>query len=59
MKWLDHYLNDFIVLGHSSSKECQEGLQAALETFEELGFLVAEEKNRRDSNIDPIPGNRS
>ena len=38
VKWLDQYLDDFIVLGHPSSKECQKGLQAVLETCEELGI---------------------
>ena len=43
VKWLDHYLDDFIVVGPPKSSECQEGLQVALETCGKLGFPVVEE----------------
>ena len=42
--WLDHYLDDFIVVGSPKMMECQEGLQIALETCCRLGFLVPDEK---------------
>ena len=42
--WLDHYLDDFIVVGSPRTTECQEGLQIALDTCCRLGFPVADEK---------------
>ena len=41
---LDHYLDDFIVLGSPCSDDCQKGLQVALEACDKLGFPVALEK---------------
>ena len=44
VKWIDHYLDDYIVLGPPSSEDCRRGLQVALDTCEKVGFPVAEEK---------------
>ena len=44
MRDLDHYLDDFIVLGSLGSDDCQKGLQVALEACDKLGFPVVVEK---------------
>ena len=36
---LDHYLDDFIVLGSPGSDDCQKGRQVALKACDKLGFL--------------------
>ena len=41
MIWLDHYLDDFIVVGSPKTTECH---QIALDTCCRLGFPVADEK---------------
>ena len=41
---MDHYLDDFIVLGLPGSDDCQKGLQVALEACNKLGFPVTVEK---------------
>ena len=41
---LDHYLDDFSLVGGPQSPECGRNLKAALETCDQVGFPVAEEK---------------
>ena len=42
--WLDHYLDDFVILGPADSDQCQHHLLAGLEVCSKLGFPVVEEK---------------
>ena len=42
--WLDHYLDDFIMVGPPESGECGQGLRLALETCKEVGFPVSDQK---------------
>ena len=44
VKWIDHYLDDYIVLWSPRSEDCRRGLQVARDTCEKVGFPVAEEK---------------
>ena len=44
VKGLDHYLDDFSLISPPKSSECQMNLVTALETCDEVGFLVAPEK---------------
>ena len=44
VKGLDHYLDDFSLVSPPKSSECQMNLATALETCDEVGFLVAPEK---------------
>lgn len=41
---MDHYLDDFTLVGKPRSQQCQRNLQLALATCEEAGFQVAPEK---------------
>ena len=42
--WLDHCLDDFVILGPADSDQCQRDLLAGLEVCSRLGFPVAEDK---------------
>ena len=44
VKGLDHYLDDFSIVGDPQSSECGQYLKTALETCEETGFSVKEGK---------------
>ena len=42
--WLDHYLDDFVLVGPPGSVQCGQDLQTALDTCAEVGFPVSEGK---------------
>ena len=42
--WVDHYLDDFVLVGPPKSKVCIEGLEIALQTCQEVSFQVSQEK---------------
>ena len=44
VKGLDHYLDDFSIVGDPKSHECGRSLQTALDTCEQTGFAVKVEK---------------
>ena len=44
VKGLDHYLDDFSIVGDPKSHECGRSLKTALDTCEETGFAVKVEK---------------
>ena len=54
--WLDHYLDDFVVLGPPKSDKCSRDLKVALETCGEVGMPVAEEKTMDPSTLLPLLG---
>ena len=41
---IQHYLDDFIIMGHLGSLECQQSLDSMLRVFDHLGIPVATEK---------------
>lgn len=49
VKGLDHYLDDFSIVGDSKSPECSRSLAIALETCEQTGFAVKAEKTEGPS----------
>ena len=51
VKWLEHYLADFVMVAPPKSKECQEGLQTALSTCKKVGFPVAEDKTEGPATL--------
>ncbi len=44
VKGLDHYLDDFSIVGDPKSPECSQSLRISLETCEQTGFSVKQEK---------------
>ena len=44
VKGLDHYLDDFSIVGAPKTSECSQSLRIALETCEQTGFFVKPEK---------------
>ena len=44
VKWLEHYLDDFVMVAPPESNDCRKGLQIALGTCGKLGLPVADEK---------------
>ena len=44
MKWIGHYLDNYIVLRPPRSEDCLRGLQVAMDTCWKVSFSVAEEK---------------
>ena len=44
VRFVLHYLDDFLVAGPSASEECDQALRATLHICEELGVPIAEEK---------------
>lgn len=44
MKGLDHYLDDFSIVGTPKTPECSQSLRTALEVCEQTGFFVKPEK---------------
>ena len=53
---MDHYLDDFVVLGPPKSDKCSRDLKVALEACGEVGMLVAEEKTMGPSTLLPLLG---
>ena len=51
VKWLEHYLDDFVMVAPPKSNECQEGLQVALDTCAKVGFPVAEDKTEGPATL--------
>lgn len=49
--WLEHYLDDFVVLGPPNSDKCRSDLKVALETCGELCMPVAEEKTMGPATV--------
>ena len=45
VKWLGHYLDDYVILGPPGSDQCGEDLRTAQNTTDEVGFPVAQEKS--------------
>lgn len=56
VEWLDHYLDDFVVLGPPKSDKCRSDLKVALETCGELCMPVAEEKTMGPATVLPLLG---
>lgn len=56
IKEIDHYLDDFSLVGPPESKACQEDLDTALETCNRLGFPVAEEKTEGPATLITLLG---
>ena len=52
---VDHYLDDFILLGPAHSGKCRKALDAVLESCERLGVPLAVEKLERASHLPDIP----
>ena len=46
-----HYLDDFLLLGSPNSSNCSQALQTTLDICKVLGVPIAEEKNRRFSDL--------
>ena len=44
VRFVLHYLDDFLIAGPPASKECDQALRATLQICEELGIPIAEEK---------------
>ena len=44
VRFLEHYLDDFIVVGAPGSEECAAGLEVLLETCKQLGMPIAAQK---------------
>ena len=44
VRFLEHYLNVFIVVGAPGAEECTAGLEALLETCKQLGMPIAAHK---------------
>ena len=51
IKEIDHYIDDFSLVGAPESKACQEDLDTALEICNRLGFPVAEEKTEGPATL--------
>ena len=51
MAWVDHYLDDFIVLGMAGTEECAEGLAVVWRVSRELGVPLAEEKSEGPATV--------
>lgn len=49
--WVDHYLDDFIVLGMAGTEECAEGLAVVWRVSRELGVPLAEEKSEGPATV--------
>ena len=54
--WMDHYLDDFVVVGPPGSYGCAQTLQIALETCKEVGFPVAGEKTEGPTTVLTVLG---
>ena len=46
---INNYLDDFIVIGAPGSDECERGLRALVQTCQQLGVPIAEEKTAEPS----------
>ena len=44
VRFIMHYLDDFLLVGAPHSRECREGVRTVLQIFNRLGLPVAEEK---------------
>ena len=44
VEFVDHYLDDFVIVGRPESKECTDGMGTAMKVWEEVGTPVALEK---------------
>ena len=44
VKFIIHYLDDFLIIGAPDSPECKTALRIVIEIFEKLGFLLAIDK---------------
>ena len=56
VKWLKHYLDDFIIVEAPESDSCGWGLKVALGVCEETGFPIAEEKSRGPTTLLDVLG---
>ncbi len=56
VKWLDHYLDDYVIVGPAGSDQCGRDLRMALETCDEVGFPVAAEKTVGPATRVPLLG---
>ena len=54
--WVDHYLDDFVLVGPSQSAVCGESLSIALESCRELGFPVAVGKTEGPTSVLTVLG---
>ena len=43
VEFVDHYLDDFVIVGRPGSKECADGMGTAIKVCEEVGAPVAPE----------------
>lgn len=54
--WLDHYLDEFVIVGSPATDQCGRDLQTALDTCSEVGFPMSDEKTFGPATIITLLG---